>query len=267
MDHDFIKAFQLEVLAGRPFSGELTNERKNVMINESAVRLMGFKTLEESINDEIFFWGDTFRIVGVLKDYHQESLKKAYEPLVFRYNESPGGFYSIKFNTGNMQASLAKFEDHWKSVFPGNPFIHFFLDDHYDQQYQNDQQFGKVFGIFSVLAIFIACLGLFGLASFTAEQRRKEVGIRKVMGATVAGILVLFSKDFLKLVVLAFLLGAPVAYLIMQHWLADFAYRIDISWPIFLMAGLAALGVALLTVSYQAVKAATADPVKSLRYE
>lgn len=267
MDHDFVKAFQLEVLAGRPFSGELTNERKNVMINESAVRLMGFKTLEESINDEIFFWGDTFRIVGVLKDYHQESLKKAYEPLVFRYNESPGGFYSIKFNTGNMQASLAKFEDHWKSVFPGNPFIHFFLDDHYDQQYQNDQQFGKVFGVFSLLAIFIACLGLFGLSSLTAIQRTKEIGIRKVLGATIRSILALMSRDYVVLLLISITLSVPLAWWIMDNWLQEFAYRIPLSWWIFFLPSLIVVAIALITVSVHTIRAARTSPSSSLRYE
>lgn len=267
MDHDFIKTFHLEVLAGRPFSGELTNERKNVMLNESAVRLMGFTTLEESISDEIFFWGDTFKIVGVLKDYRQESLKKAYEPLVFRYNESPGGFYSIKFNTQNMKASLANFEDHWKAVFPGNPFIHFFLDDHYNQQYQNDQQFGKVFGIFSLLAIFIACLGLFGLSSLTAIQRTKEIGVRKVLGATIRSILALMSRDYVVLLLISIALSVPLAWWIMDNWLQEFAYRIPLSWWIFALPSLIVVAIALVTVSVHTVRAARTSPSDSLRYE
>jgi putative ABC transport system permease protein len=184
MDHDFIPLYGLNVIAGRGFSGETGNEKDNVLLNESAYRLMGFGKPEDALNDQIFFWGDTFRIVGVVKNYHQESLKKAFEPLIFRYNASPGGAYSIKFDPANVRESLSKFEETWKALFPGNPFIHYFLDDHYNQQYQADQQFGKVFGIFSSLAIFIACLGLFGLSSLTAIQRTKEIGVRAHVGET-----------------------------------------------------------------------------------
>jgi putative ABC transport system permease protein len=203
MDHDFIQAYGLEVLKGRGFSGELSNEHQNVLINESAARLMGFTKIEDAISDEIFFWGDTFRIVGVLKNYHQESLKKAYEPLVFRYNSAPGGFYSIRFNTTHVKESMGRFEEEWKALFPGNPFIHLFLDDHYNEQYQADQQFGKIFGVFSALAIFIACLGLFGLSSLTAIQRTKEIGVRKVLGASLRSILALMSRDYLALLLVS----------------------------------------------------------------
>lgn len=267
MDHDFTPAFGLEVLSGRAFSGELSNENKNVMVNEAATRLMGFTKTEDAINDEILFWGDTFKIIGVLKNYHQESLKKAYDPLIFRYNESPGGNYSIKFKTTDVQQSMAKFEEHWKALFPGNPFIHFFLDDYYNQQYEADQQFGKVFGIFSALAIFIACLGLFGLSSLTAIQRTKEIGVRKVMGASNSSILTLMSKDYLVLLCLAIFMAIPFTWWIMQGWLSDFAYRIPLSWWIFAMPSLAVVMIALITVSVHTLKAARANPAKSLRYE
>ncbi len=150
---------------------------------------MGFEKPADAINDQIYFWGDTFRIVGVLKNYRQESSKKNFEPLIFRYDKSPGGYYSIKFNAADVKNSLAKFENQWKELFPGNPFSYFFLDEHYNKQYKADQQFGKVFGLFSGLAIFIACLGLFGLSSLTAIQRTKEIGVRKVLVASVANIL------------------------------------------------------------------------------
>jgi putative ABC transport system permease protein len=267
MDHDFIKTFGLEVKAGRPFSGELSNEHKNVMINESAARLMGFSKIEDAISDEIFFWGDTFRIVGVLKNYHQESLKKAYEPLVFRYNDAPWGSYSIKVSTANVRESIEKFQGHWKALFPGNPFIHFFLDDHYNQQYQADQQFGRVFGIFSVLAIFIACLGLFGLSSLTAIQRTKEIGVRKVMGASISNILKLMSKDYLVLLSIAILVAIPFAWWIMTGWLEEFAYRIPLAWWIFALPSLAVVFIALMTVSLHTMRAARANPATSLRYE
>jgi putative ABC transport system permease protein len=267
MDHDFIKLYGLEIIAGRPFSGELTHEDKNVLINESASRLLGYKKIDEALNDQIYFWGDTFKIVGVLKDYHQESLKEGFDPMVFRYSESPEGFYSIRFNTSNVKTSIAKFEASWKEIFPGNPFSYFFLDDHYNQQYQADQQFGKVFGIFSLLAIFIACLGLFGLSSLTAIQRTKEIGVRKVLGATIPGILTLISKDYIKLMVIAIFISIPVSWWLMNLWLQDFASRIALRWWIFALPGLLIVLLALLTVSIHTVRVAIANPAKSLRYE
>ena len=267
MDHDFLPLYGLETISGRSFSGETVNEDDNVMINESAYRLMGFKKPEDALNDQIFFWGDTFRIVGVVKNYHQESLKKAYEPLIFRYNDAPGGLYSIKFDPNHVSESLVKFEETWKAVFPGNPFIHYFLDDHYNQQYQADQQFGKVFGIFSSLAIFIACLGLFGLSSLTAIQRTKEIGVRKVLGASVTGILGLVSKDYVMLMLIAIVLSVPAAWWIMDAWLADFAYRISLTWWIFAIPSLVVIAIALLTVSIHTLKAARTNPAHSLRYE
>jgi len=267
MDHDFIKSYGLEVIEGRPFSGDVVNEKESVLLNESASRLMGFTKPELAINDQIFFWGDTFKIVGVVKNYHQESLKKAYEPLIFRYERAPGGYYSIKFNTKNVRESIARFEEEWKAMFPGNPFIHFFLDDHYNQQYQADQQFGQVFGIFSTLAIFIACLGLFGLSSLTAIQRTKEIGVRKVLGASVSSILGLVSKDYIILMLFAIVLAVPVAWWIMAGWLEGFASRIPLAWWIFVIPALVVMAIAILTVSIHTLKAARTNPVKSLRYE
>ncbi len=267
MDGDFIKGFGLEVLTGRGFSNELANESKNVLLNESAYHLMGFQKIEEAINDYIYFWGDTFKIVGIVKNYHQESLKKAFDPLVFRYSSSPNGFYSIKFNTNQVKKSMLQFESAWKEVFPGNPFNYFFLDDHYNQQYQTDEQFGNVFGIFSGLAIFIASLGLFGLSSLTALQRTKEIGIRKVLGASLFSILRLISKDYILLIGIAITLSIPLARLILSSWLEDFAYRISLSLWLFLIPSCAVVVIALLTVSFHTLKAAMTDPVKSLRYE
>jgi putative ABC transport system permease protein len=267
MDHDFIKSYGLEVLTGRGFSGETSHEEKNVMLNESACRIMGFSKIEDAINDQMYFWGDTFRIVGVLKNYHQESLKKSFEPLVFRYSKAPGGYYSIKFNTANVKESMVRFEEEWKTMFPGNPFISFFLDEHYNQQYQSDQQFGKVFGIFSALAIFIACLGLFGLSSLTAIQRTKEIGVRKVLGASIPSILTLVSRDYIILMLAAIVVAVPLAWWVMNSWLQDFAYRISLSWWIFAVPSLVVMLIALGTVSIHTLKAARTNPTKSLRYE
>jgi putative ABC transport system permease protein len=267
MDADFIPIFGLEVIAGRPFSLEMTNENKSLMLNEAAVKTMGFDNPEQAIDDHVYFWGDTFRIVGVVKNYRQESVKKSFEPLLFRYSEAPWGLYSIRFKTTDLRESLADFEEDWKTVFPGNPFSYFFLDDHYNKQYKADQRFGEVFGIFSGLAILIACLGLFGLSSLTAIQRTKEIGVRKVLGASVPGILALISKDYIVLIVIAIVCATPLTWWVMNSWLEDFASRISLTWWIFATPSLVVVIVALLTVSVHTWRAARANPAKSLRYE
>jgi putative ABC transport system permease protein len=267
MDHDFIPAYGLEVVEGRPFSGEVSNEEATVLLNESASRHMGFANPSDAINDQIFFWGDTFRIVGVLKDYRQESAKNDFEPLIFRYNATPGGFYSIKFNTSNVQQSLAKFEALWLQVFPGNPFDFFFLDDHYNRQYGRDQQFGKVFALFAGLAIFIACLGLFGLSSLTAAQRTKEIGVRKVLGASVGRILLLVSRDYLVLMMVSIVIAGPLIYWIMSGWLEAFANRIGLTWIMFAVPSIVVVLLGMATVSFHTVRAARTNPAQSLRYE
>lgn len=267
MDEDFIPTYGLEVVAGRPFSGEVKNEKASLILNESAAKLMGFDNAEQAIDDHVFFWGDTFRIVGVVKNYRQESVKKSFEPLLFRYSDAPRGLYSIRFNTSNVRQSVASFESLWKNVFPGNPFSYFFLDDHYNKQYAADQQFGKVFGIFSAMAILIACLGLFGLSSLTAIQRTKEIGVRKVLGASVPGILALVSKDYLALMAVAIVCATPLAWWIMNSWLLDFASRISLQWWIFAAPSLLVVFIALLTVSVHTIRAAKTNPARSLRYE
>lgn len=266
-DGSFNKGFGLEMANGREFSDEVINENQNVILNETASRLMGFAKSEEAINDQIYFWGDTFRIVGVMKDYHQESLKKSFDALIFRYDEAPDGYYSVKFNTREVKESMAMFETAWKEIFPGNPFYYFFLDDHYNQQYHADQQFGNVFSIFSGLAIFIASLGLFGLSSLTALQRTKEMGIRKVLGASLVGLLQLMSKDYIILIGISIILSVPLAAWLMNIWLQDFATRIPLSWWIFAIPSVTVLGISLVTVSVHTIKTAMTDPVKSLRYE
>jgi putative ABC transport system permease protein len=267
MDHDYIPLYGLEVMTGRPFSGDIPNEYENVILNEAAARHMGFENIEDAIHDQIYFWGDTFKIAGVVKNFRQESMKKDFEPLILRYNKAPDGFYSINFNTQNVKESLARFEMEWKAVFPGNPFSYFFLDEHYNKQYQADQQFGRVFGIFSGLAIFIACLGLFGLSSLTAIQRTKEIGVRKVLGASVNSILTLVSKDYIILMGVAIIMATPLTWWIMSRWLQDFANRISLSWWIFALPSLLVMFIAFITVSFHTIRVARTNPTKSLRYE
>lgn len=267
MNKDFINQYGLTVIQGRGFSDDIGNERGNVLLNEAAVSLMGLRKSEDAINEQILFWSDTFRIVGVLKNFHQESPKEAFEPLIITYNPGASGFWSIKFNTSSVKASLGNFEKEWKAMFPGDPFTYFFLDDHYNQQYKADQQFGKVIGLFSSLAIFIACLGLFGLSSLTAIQRTKEIGVRKILGASIPNILAMISKDYIILMIVAIVPSIPLARWIMTEWLSRFAYRIPITWWIFVIPGFTVFTIAMLTVSIQTIKAARTNPVKSLRYE
>jgi putative ABC transport system permease protein len=267
MDEDFIPSYGLKVIAGRAFSGEMSHEERNVMMNEAACRLMGFALPEDAINDEIYFWGDTFRIVGVVKNYAQESFKKAFDPMIFRYGQAPGGYYSVKFSTSDVRSSMTRFENDWKEIFPGNPFNYFFLDEHYDAQYKADKQFGKIFGIFSFLAILIACLGLIGLSSLSASQRTKEIGIRKVLGAGELQIIRLLSQEYLILLSVAVLLAIPVTFWAMNRWLQNFATRIDLSWWMFAIAILVVMMIAFLAISYNTLRAAATNPAKTLRYE
>jgi putative ABC transport system permease protein len=267
VDDAFVPTFGLKLVTGRNFSKERKTEYGSVLFNESAIRQMGFKTAEEALNEQIFFWGDTFNIVGVLKDYRQESMKKNYEPLIFRYFDDARAFYSIRIKTNNVQSMVARAEEKFKVYFPGNPFEFFFMDDFYNQQYQADIQFGKVFGVFAGLAIFIACMGLFGLSSYMVVQRTKEIGVRKVLGATVAQVIALLCREFALLVVTAIVIAVPVSWMIMHNWLSEFATRITLSWWIFALPGVLVMGIAWLTISLHTFKAASANPIDSLRYE
>ena len=206
-------------------------------------------------------------IAGVVNDYHQVSLKKPIEPTIFLCSAYDGEYYSIRMNTNHVSQTLKSIESSWTKAFPGNPFEYFFLDDYFNEQYKNERRFGELFTTFAILAIIISCLGLFGLSAFTASQRIKEIGIRKVLGASVVDIATMLSKDFLKLVLISILIASPLTWLIMNTWLRDFAYRINISWWVFVIAGTTALLIALLTVSFQAIKAALTSPVKNLRTE
>jgi putative ABC transport system permease protein len=207
-----------------------------------------------------------YTIIGVVRNFHFESLRQNIGPLCFTLGNSPG-FASFKVSASNIKDLVSRVEDKWKAMVPAAPFSYRFLDDAFDEMYRAEQRIGKVALAFAILAILIACLGLFGLATYMAEQRTKEIGVRKVLGATVSNIVSMLSKDFLKLVVIAAVFAFPVAWWFMHKWLQDFAYRINIGWWIFIAAGAIALLIALITVSFQAIKAAIANPVKSLRTE
>jgi putative ABC transport system permease protein len=267
MDEGYINSYGLEVVAGRGFSDKIPLEWKNIVLTEAARELMGYAKNEDALNEQILFWGDTFRIAGVVKNFRQESLKKAYDAIILRYNDAPRGYYSIRMNTADVRASLAAFEKEWKEVFPGNPFNYFFLDEYYNRQYKADQQFGSIFGVFSALAIFIACLGLFGLSSLTVLQRTKEIGVRKVLGASVASVMTLMGKDYLWLLLTAIVCAIPFAWWTMTSWLDSFANRIELSWWIFFIPSLLVIVIALATVSVLTLRSALTNPAKALRYE
>ena len=207
------------------------------------------------------------RIVGVFENFHFESVHEAIRPLIFYPPGDNPRYLLIRFDTDDVASVLQNVAAVWQRFDPDHPLVHFFLDDAFAQLYASDQRLARLFSALSALAIFVACLGLFGLVAYTAEQRTKEIGIRKAMGASVTSIVVLLSKDFLKLVLIAVIVAAPVAYFAIHRWLEDFAYRIEIGLGVFVLAGALTLVIAWLAVSYRSIKAALADPVKSLRYE
>jgi len=267
IDYDYLPTFEIDILAGRNFSRDFPSDNRAVILNESITKILQYETPEAAINEEVRVGGDTMLVVGVLEDYHQMSLKTVQQPMVFRLHEASSSFYALKIQTAGIQQSMERIQDKWNAYFPGNPFDYFFLDDFFNRQYQSEERFGTVFSIFSLLAIFIAGLGLFGLSSFTARQRTKEIGVRKVLGSTVKGVFVLLSTDFVKLVLISNVIAWPLCWWLMDMWLNSFPFRVSISWWIFPIAGLMVLIISLLTVSYQTIRAATANPVKALKYE
>lgn len=267
VDEDFIPQYEINLVAGRNFSKQHGTDGNNAILNERAVTLMGYKTPAEALNKKLIRGGDTLTIVGVVQNYHHLGLQKTIDPQLILYRPNARNSYSIKMTAADAKKTVAGIEKTWSKFFPNDPFSYYFLDDKFNSQYKADQQFGKVFTLFALLAILIACFGLLGLSAYNILQRTKEVGIRKVLGASVTNVLFILSKDFLWLVTISFIIATPVAWIIMHNWLQDFAYRITISWWVFGLAGLLAVIIALAAISFQASKAALANPVKSLRTE
>ncbi len=267
VDYDYVDQFGLKLIAGRAFSEEFGTDPEAVIFNRAGIAQLGFNDPEEAIGKRIDFWGNQYTIIGVSENFNQESLRLPYEPLVIRLIPDVRGYFTMKLNSEDVGQTIAQVETEWNKFFPGNTYEYFFLDDHFNDQYQADQRFGKVFGFFTGLAILVACLGLFGLASFTTLQRTKEIGIRKVLGASVLGILKLLYKEFALLLVIAFLISIPIAWFTTSNWLQSYAFRIDIHWSFFLLPFIVIVLIALVTVSFQSIKASLANPVKSLRTE
>jgi putative ABC transport system permease protein len=271
IDHDYIPLMEMEIIRGRNFSKDFGSDSNSTIINETTAKLLGWedpigKRLYTNFQDQ---WGTRLinrEVIGVVKNFHFESMKDNIGPLCFRL-ASNSWATAFKVNTSDIKQLVSNIESKWKSMAPGMPFSYQFMDESFDSMYRVEQRTGKLGLTLAVIAILIACLGLFGLATYTAEQRIKEIGVRKVLGATISNIMSMLSKDFLILVLIASALAIPFAWWGMSKWLEDFAFRINIGWWIFIAAGVIALLIALITVSSQAIKAALANPVKSLRTE
>ncbi len=271
-DERFFPTYDIELMVGENFRKLPEHNQNHIIINEIAARNLGFARPQEAVGEKVSigFSEEPQQIVGVVRNYHQSSLHEAYQPIVYQYAKSDGRF-TLKINLQQaevrMPEVMAFVEDNYRALFPTSPFGYFFLDAFFDAKYSEDRRFGKTFGIFTAMAILIACLGLFGLTSYTVVQRTKEIGIRKVLGASVRNIFALLSRGFITLVLIASMLALPVAYLLMQKWLENYAFRVEITWWMLLIPVLLVSLIALLTISFQTIKAALANPVESLRYE
>lgn len=277
VDRDFFTTYGINIVSGRNFQeGEALRGREAdvnpVVLNEAAIASLGFKSADEAVDQRIQFAlgsdGWVGEIVGVAENHHQQSLRESYDPIIFFPNPGLWGeYFTINLIMRNPGETISFVEKQFKEAFPGNPFEYFFLDDHFNHQYAADRQFGKVFGLFSGLALIVASLGLFGLSTFMIGQRTKEIAVRKVLGATVSGMVALFSKDFVRLVIIANLVALPAVYFMVDRWLEGFAFRINIGWMIFVVPVLVLLTISLLTVSVQTIRTSLTNPVKSLRSE
>jgi putative ABC transport system permease protein len=268
VDFEYLTQYNVKMAAGRTFSRSfMTDTTQAMILNEAAVKMFGYRSVQDAVGRNFDQWGRKGKIIGVMKDFHFKSLQEKIKPLSMRIEPNGCGLVSIKVSSNNLPATISAIENKWNTLIPARPFSYFFLDEYFDEQYKSEQRFGKLFLNFAVLAIIISCLGLLGLASYSTMQRTREIGIRKVLGATVPNIVNLLSKDFLKLVGVAIVIASPIAWLAMHKWLQDFAYRIPISWWIFVLAAVTATIIAIVTVSFQAIKAAVSNPVLSLRSE
>ena len=266
VDEDYLKTLNIQLIKGRNFSTQMGTDSSAIVVNEAFVKRFGFK---DALNKTVyrFSYGlQSYHIIGIVKDFNYSSLKDNIKPLAFSYGEDNGAV-TARVKTTNLPALMASIEHAWKNVSPNQQFNYSFMNDDFDATYRAEQHMQQIFFSFSMLAILIACLGLFGLAAYAAEQRNKEIAIRKVIGASAGSIINILSTDFIKLVCISILIASPIGWFAMNKWLQDFAYKTNISWWVFVVAGLTALSIALLTVSYQAIKAAIANPVKSLRTE
>ncbi|HBZ20902.1 MAG TPA: hypothetical protein DEO60_07235, partial [Bacteroidales bacterium] len=266
IDNHFFDTYGLTLRAGENYQASIEEESKKIIINESALSYYGFEEPVSTIGKILRSGNQEVTIKAIVNDFNQQSLKQLPSPIAF-FNQPANTFYTIKVNMTGIEHLLPELEKIWNSHYPGNPFDYFFLDDFYNEQYSADERFSGLFLASSILAIIIACLGLSGLSAYSISRRTKEVGIRKTNGARILQVLILLNKDFMKWVGIAFVIAVPVALFIMNKWLENYAYRVELSWWIFVIAGIIAFTIALITVSWQSWRAATRNPVEALRYE
>jgi putative ABC transport system permease protein len=267
----FIENYGITLLAGRAFIFSDYNadpqKIQSIIINESTLKLLGLRDPQEALGRTLKFYDRTWNIIGVIADFHHHSLKLPIESIIFLPFQSNGQFISVKVQKENLTETLAGIKEQYLSYFPNNNFDYFFLDEHFNKQYANEQLFGKVAGSITLLAISVACLGLFGLVLFTALQRKKEVGIRRVLGATIQNLVVMMSKNFVKLILISFIIGLPLSYFSIRSWLANYSYRITMDWIMFALPCISLLVIAVIIMSAQTLKTASINPVDSLRNE
>jgi putative ABC transport system permease protein len=266
IDYDYFETLGMQIIQGRSFSEEYATDSENYILNERALRMTG---LESPIGKMFSCWEDEGKIIGIVKNFHASSLHSEIGPVIFTLSQRHGShsYIFVKIRPNDIPGTLAFLEKKTAEFAPNNLFEYRFLDDVFNSQYSGDQRRGNIYKYFTVLAIFISCLGLFGMASFTAEQRTKEIGIRKVLGASIANILMMISKNFLMLLLVSNVIAWPIAYFLMERLLNNYAYRTGIAAWIFIVSAVTAICVALLTVGIKIVRAAYANPVDSLRYE
>jgi len=275
VDDQYIDTYKMEIVQGRNFSKDFTSDKEqSIIINEAAVKKLGWQEDPTSQKIERFSGQNlsarrAYNVVGVVKDYHFQSLHEEIQPMILYYTNPYGNFslISVRVRPENVQETITFLETTWKQFDSQYPFEYSFVDDQYDALYRTEVRLGKLFSYFTTLAILIGCLGLFGLTSFTTEQRTKEIGIRKVLGASIQGIIYMLVRDFTKWVFLAVIVAWPVGYLVMNKWLNNFAYRANLGVWIFLSSALLAFVISIVTVSYQSIKAALANPANSIKHE
>jgi putative ABC transport system permease protein len=267
IDTTYGDTYSMKLAAGRFFSPQIpTDTTKSVMVNEAAVRTFGWKTAENAIGKRFGKGNDTRYVIGVVKDFNFENLHKPVDAVLINYTKA-GSSISLKIDSRHMDEAINHLRKTWQFMVPDVPLVYSFIDENIEHQYGNEQKMQGVFYGFAILSLVIACLGLFGLSIIVVERKIKEIAIRKVLGASVTGIVALLSKDFLKLVIIAAIMATPLAFYFMHQWLQDFAYRVNIGWWVFAASGIVALSIALVTISVKAIKAALGNPVKSLRTE
>ncbi|MEM7513249.1 MAG: ABC transporter permease [Bacteroidota bacterium] len=267
VDYNYFPSYGIKILAGRNYDKSFTTDNDGVMLNHAAVKYLGFESAEQAVTQEVRFWGEKRKIIGVVDDYHQMSVQAPVAPIVFPLVTNWADYFTLKITPETYKQTLASVEKEYASFFPGNPYEYFFLDKYYNRQYNNEHTVSRVFTLFAIFAIIVACMGLFGLSSFSALKRTKEIGIRKVFGAGVQNIIYLLSKEFIILVLVSNLIAWPLAWYLMNGWLENFATRIEIGWPVFAISGLLVVLITMLTVAYKTIAAARSNPVSALRYE